>query len=409
MGEVELVGRLSTGKMAEVWLGRLDQEWVAVKRMLPEALSQGEGLSWFLREISLHIGLDHPNIVRAVGAVEVDDVPALALELVEGESLGAVLSALTKHGERMAPPLACLVVQRVAQGLEYLHPPSEGRPAGGVLHCDLCPGNVLLSAAGEVKLADFGLARRVGESSPGGGPQGQPGYLSPEQALGLPLDVRSDVFGLGVLLFELLTGERLFPGRDLQTCVGQLTGVARPRRVRPAYVPTEIWGVLSSMVGVDPRARLSSAGEVANQLGRALRRFTRRSDHPGQSDLAQLFSRAFPGWLSPRIRPALEEVTDGEVPSASDEGPVLAGWLLDACPQRLGSLLVAQGALTSTQLEFALHQSRGRHPLGRHLIELGLITAPQLHRALLAQRLIPHSSGIGDPGTRSPLSGSPRG
>jgi serine/threonine protein kinase len=215
IAQFRLLGRLGRGGMGVVYRAHDEtlQRDVALK-LLPEANDDGERRQRFLREARAAAGITHPNVAVVHQVGEADGRAYIAMELVDGESLRRTL------GRRRLDPRAALdLATQIARGLGAAH-------ARGIVHRDLKPENVMITPAGVVKLLDFGLAksidsgdRDIGEAttepfvtSGAGRVLGTPAYMSPEQATGEALDVRSDVFTFGVVLYEMLSGARPFSG-----------------------------------------------------------------------------------------------------------------------------------------------------------------------------------------------------
>jgi serine/threonine-protein kinase len=203
MGEVYLARRRAAGV----------EKWLVVKRMRPERAGDARFLDLFMREARLSMSLAHQNIVPVFDFGRIDDQVFLAMERVEGKDLG---SSLTRAGKGMPPLLAAFVAAECCQALDYAH--RRKGPDGadlGIVHRDVTPRNVLLSWSGEVKLTDFGIAALAGD-----GPSkmaGTPAYMAPEQARGEPCDLRADVYAVGMVLREALTGERGRRGNDRES------------------------------------------------------------------------------------------------------------------------------------------------------------------------------------------------
>src|SRR5690606_10307553 len=217
LGRYELLRPLARGGMGEVYLARRRaagvEKWLVVKRMRPERAGDTRFLDLFMREARLSMSLAHQNIVPVFDFGRIDDQVFLAMERVEGKDLG---SSIAKAGKGMPPLLAAFIAAESGQALDYAH--HRKGPDGtnlGIVHRDVTPRNVLLSWSGEVKLTDFGIAALAGD-----GPTkliGTPAYMAPEQARGEPTDVRADVYAVGMVLREALTGERGRRGDDRET------------------------------------------------------------------------------------------------------------------------------------------------------------------------------------------------
>jgi serine/threonine protein kinase len=279
-GKYRLLDRLDVGGMAEVFLA-LDPAGglVAVKRLLPTLAETPGFAEMFLEEARLGGTLNHRCIVRVLDAGREEAGWFMALEWVPGRDLLATQARLAGRGERLAPALAAFVALEVCAALEHAHHGSGagGRPLG-VVHRDVSPRNVLLSWEGAVKLADFGIALGAGPS-PGeaSGPRGRATYLYPEQAAGRPAGPGADVYALGAVLRQMLTGERLPEAAARAT---------PPSRSNPAVPPGLDAAVLGALAA-DPRARTASAADLA----RALEPF---ADPEGQRSLSRLLGEIFP-------------------------------------------------------------------------------------------------------------------
>lgn len=268
IGPYRLVERLAAGGMGEVWRawdGRLKRP-VAVKHILPHILDQPGTRERFRREAEAGARLTHPAVVRIYDLVESPEGDWLVMELVAGETLRQLLSA-----GPLAIRIAVLWGGEIAGGLAAAH-------AEGILHRDLKAGNVMITAAGHAKVLDFGIARSLSPEGPGqemtlsqpGTVVGTSYAMSPEQILGLPLDPRSDLFSLGSLLYEMLTGEAPFRASSAAATLARVCNY-RPlpaRRLR-AEIPAEISALVERLLEKEPNARPRGAGEVVARLEEA--------------------------------------------------------------------------------------------------------------------------------------------
>ena len=296
-GRYLLLERIGVGGMAEVFTARVAEgegagRLVAVKRLLPTLAEDPAAVAMFLDEARIAVQLDHPYIARVDDLGQHGAAYYIAMEYVAGRSLKAVVDALAARGERLAVPLCALVGVRMLAALEHAHARCDG--AGqplGIVHRDVSPHNVLLSFEGDVKLIDFGLAHagERGARQEPGVLRGKTAYLSPEQARGLPVDARSDVFSAGVVLHELLTGRRLFAApSDLLALEHVLEApVPSPRASRPE-IPEVLAGAVLSALERDRDRRPPSAAA----LGAAL---APHAASAGSAGLAQLLGELFPG------------------------------------------------------------------------------------------------------------------
>jgi serine/threonine-protein kinase len=286
--------------MAEVWRAEMPGhagfvKEVALKLVRADAGEGGDLARMFVQEAKLASRLHHANIVHVFGFEQVEGRYAIAMELVRGRSLRAVLDRCRETGVRFGLPRAVHVAAEVARALSYAHRPREAGGVAGIVHRDVSPQNVLVSFEGEVKLADFGIARAIdaaGLTNPGT-LKGKVSYMAPEQARGEPVDARADVFALGVVLWELCTGGRLFAREtEAATLAAVADGppVSRPSAWNEA-VPPELDEVVLAALERDPKRRTATADEMARRLAE-IRLHLSRS--PDDADLRPLMRRLFP-------------------------------------------------------------------------------------------------------------------
>jgi serine/threonine-protein kinase len=271
----ELLDRIGVGGMAEIFRGKAVaaggfEKPVAIKRILPHLSQDKRFVELLIAEAKVLSLLKHRNIVQIFDVGLGDDGQYfLVMEYVDGKDLGAVQRGLEARRRRMPFDLALHAVAEVCEALEHAH--SARAPDGksmSLVHRDVSPSNVLLSRAGEVKLTDFGIAKRAEQEATGhGAVRGKFAYISPEQARNEHLEPRSDVFSIGILLWELVTNRRLFSGLGDMEALRAVREpqVPRPRELDPRLSP-EIDQLVMSALARDPRGRPS-----AGQLGAKLR------------------------------------------------------------------------------------------------------------------------------------------
>jgi serine/threonine-protein kinase len=243
---------------------------VALKRLLPKGPRDARHVQMFMREARIATLVNHPNVVRAFAFGEADGELFLAMQYVEGEPLSRILAASCAQGKGLEPVLVAWLLADACDGLHAAHElcDAEGKPLR-VVHRDVSPHNVMVSYTGNVKVVDFGIARfdSGGIATRTGEVKGKLAYMSPEQALGEELDRRSDVFSMGAVLFECLTGERMWgDGTDVELM--RRIALERPSRIdsiRPG-VPKVLADLQAQMVARDAAARPASAHDVALQL-----------------------------------------------------------------------------------------------------------------------------------------------
>jgi len=217
-GRYYLLRHIATGGMAEIFLSKqigLEgfEKLLVVKKILNQYLENEEFITMFLDEARLAAKLDHPNIVRIYDLGKQEKNYYIAMEYIPGEDLRTILRKVSKQSKLVPQQHSLHIVSSVCEALDYAHKKknSAGEPLG-VIHRDISPQNVMVSYEGNVKLLDFGIAKASTQSNEteAGVLKGKYAYMSPEQAKGQKLDNRSDIFSVGILLFELLTNHRLF-------------------------------------------------------------------------------------------------------------------------------------------------------------------------------------------------------
>ncbi|WDT79866.1 MAG: serine/threonine-protein kinase [Candidatus Manganitrophus sp.] len=220
-GKYLLLDKIGTGGMAELFLAKQTglsgfEKSVAIKRILPHLTQGSEFIAMFINEAKLAALLTHQNIVQIYDLGNVDQCHYIAMEYIMGKDLRTVIN----HGKSKNIPLsigdALLIVSKICSALDYAH---RKKDLNGndlhLVHRDISPQNILVSYEGEVKLVDFGIAKAAmgGQETKTGVLKGKLAYMSPEQAWGKPVDGRTDLFALGIVLYEAVTGERLFSGK----------------------------------------------------------------------------------------------------------------------------------------------------------------------------------------------------
>ncbi len=277
-GRFEILGRIARGGMAEVFLARETQDdgsarHVVVKRVLPEMEDNPDFLAMFLEEGKTAVRLYHTNVCHVYEVGSIEGRAFMALEWVYGPSLQSVIERSAARGGCVPWPVAVEVVSQVASALQYVHHAKgvSGRPLN-IVHRDVSPHNVMLSWTGQVKLLDFGIAKTSAEGEKGGATAGKYGYMSPEQAQSMPVDARSDIFALGVVLYEALVGRPLY---DRATLLDTLSAIVREpvpsvRRERPE-LPAPLEHIVQRALAKSPAQRFQSAGELRAALKSVLR------------------------------------------------------------------------------------------------------------------------------------------
>jgi serine/threonine-protein kinase len=270
-----VIKRLEAGGMAEVYLGEAVsvqgfKKKVAIKRVLPHLAQNESFIEMFLDEARLSARLNHTNIVSVFDISKREDTYFLIMEFVDGVNLKRIMESLTKRGQRMKLGEAIFLCIEACRGLSYAHDlhDENGKPLG-IVHRDISPPNIMVTRRGEVKLADFGLAKastQIQTTDPGV-VKGKFSYLSPEAANGQEVDARADIFAIGIVLWEMLAGKRLFWGENDYATV-KLIQKANIPRLAPLNreVDEAFEEVLVRALSRDPKTRYQTAREFGDAL-----------------------------------------------------------------------------------------------------------------------------------------------
>ena len=271
-GRYLLLERLAIGGMAEVWLAEVRDRpgrRYALKRLLPTLADDPTFVTMFLDEARIGAQLDHPGIVPVHDLGREGASYFMAMDYLAGQDLRALLARLRHDGSRLPPPLSAFLVAQAARALDHAHRAhgQDGAPLH-VVHRDLSPANVLLGYDGRVAVIDFGIAQAAFRAHREDAVlRGKFGYLSPEQVRGLPVDRRADVFSLGAVLHELLTGHRLFHGpSDLAVLERVRAAQVRPPSERNPAVPPALDAVVLRALAREPADRYPWCADLAGAL-----------------------------------------------------------------------------------------------------------------------------------------------
>jgi eukaryotic-like serine/threonine-protein kinase len=290
----KVLEKIASGGMAEVFRAESAglegfKKTVAIKRVLPHLSQKKQFMGMFLDEARLSAHLSHSNCVQVFDIGVGDNTYFIVMEFVDGSDLKGVIEHRKKTGQAFPVEEACLICVRICEGLAYAHELTDGNGESlHIVHRDMSPPNVLITRFGEVKIVDFGLAKANSqlERSEPGIIKGKFSYLSPEAAQGLPIDARTDVFAVGIILWELLAGRRLFLGdTDLETVRMVQSARVPPIKQFNTSVGQQLEKVITRSLAGDPRQRFQTARELGHALNDVL-------FHLGRSvssfDIAQL-------------------------------------------------------------------------------------------------------------------------
>jgi serine/threonine protein kinase len=300
LGRYEILGQLARGGMAEVWLavsrgvGGFAKRCV-LKTIIPELVENPDFVQMFINEALLAARLNHPNIVQIFDLGQIEDRYFIAMEYVPGRTLRQISRECRRRG-RLTPPWFLLrTLAAVADGLHYAHGQrdDEGRPLS-LVHRDITPENVMVTFTGSVKILDFGVAKASAAASTtrAGMLKGKYAYISPEQVQGYPADRRSDVYAMGVMLYELTTGVRPFRAdNDLDLLRQVVEGEPRSPRELARWIPSTLDRLILDCLARDPEQRPQSAAELGASIEQLLQQ---AADHHTQRDLGLFISAFYP-------------------------------------------------------------------------------------------------------------------
>lgn len=275
IGKYKLVKLIASGGMAEVYLARQAgaagfEKFVCLKRILPHLARDKQFVEMFLNEARLAARLDHPNIVSIFDLGEASGNYFIAMEFIDGPSLRAIARRAHERGELLPIPELVKIVSMAAGGLQYAHDlcGPNGKPLG-LVHRDISPDNILVHKNGSAKVVDFGIAKAANSSQATrtGTLKGKVAYMPPEQLRAEPLDRRTDVFALGVVLYELVSGRRPWEGDSDAALIGQIMmqEAAPLAKLRP-YLPPQLVTIVEKAVQKDRARRHQSCQELQSEL-----------------------------------------------------------------------------------------------------------------------------------------------
>ena len=276
MGQYYLMEKVAQGGMAEIYRGLaydvhgINQKTVCIKKILPHLSADRDFIGSITEEAKLAVRLVHGNIAQTYDLGKVDDDYYMVMEYVEGATLSQIHKRCQARGKLIPVPIVAYFISEALGGLDYMHRRTDehGVPLN-IVHRDVSPQNIMVSFSGTVKLIDFGIAKaafKVGQTD-SGMLKGKFAYMSPEQAFGEPIDHRSDLFSLGVILHELLTGKRLFKAADSRQTIRNVRNaqVDPPASMR-SELPDELDRITMRALAKDRRRRYPYASEMRDDL-----------------------------------------------------------------------------------------------------------------------------------------------
>ena len=275
-GKYLLLEKVAVGGMAEVYLAKSSgangvNKFVAIKRILPQFSNNPEFISMFKEEAKVAINLSHSNIVSIYDFGIEQDQFFIVMEYVEGRNLRQIINEMKKSNKSFSLDQAVYMIKEAAAGLNHAHRCTDsqsGKPLN-ITHRDMSPQNIMVSFEGETKVIDFGIAKAESENeaTKAGTLKGKFSYMSPEQSEGYPIDPRTDVFALGIILWELLANDRLFTGSNEGAILRKVRDCQIPaiRKINP-LVPQELERIVMKALAKDKNVRYQTAANFHKDL-----------------------------------------------------------------------------------------------------------------------------------------------
>ena len=283
-GRYTILDPVAIGGMAEIYRARLSQTGdgpdriVIIKKVIASLSQNSDFVEMFEEEIKVTVGLSHPNIVQIYDYGRVEGVSFLAMEYVEGKNLRQFLKRLISMKSMFSVDMSCHIISQVCNALGYAHAFKDRMTNEhlGIVHRDISPQNIMISYDGAVKLFDFGIAKAksASQATQAGVIKGKPSYLSPEQIEGEVLDGRSDVFALGIVLWEMLSAKRLFSAENDMAILRMIQSarIEAPSTYNPS-IPQELDAIVLRSLSRDREKRYRTAEEFQRDLHRFLYAF----------------------------------------------------------------------------------------------------------------------------------------
>jgi eukaryotic-like serine/threonine-protein kinase len=358
LGRYEVRAKIADGGMATVFVAQIarassdprhgqdapESELVAIKMIRDEFARSSEFLTMFMDEAKIVSRLRHPNIVRYHELGQDDGQVFIAMELLSGQSLWSVWDACRARGTRVPYEIAAYIAARVAEGLHYAHElVDENGDRLEIVHRDVNATNIFVTYEGEVKVIDFGLAKAANRASKtaAGIIKGKVAYMSPEQAVGAPVDRGTDVFALGTTLWEIVCDRRLFKHADEVETLRRVhaADVPDPTRLVPGFPPS-LWRALERALERDRSMRYQTAAELARDLDGFVREGRRGVDRAAVAAMmGELFPEGVsgdPGWDPDETLREGGPPAPGSGPSGQEDTTMLSARVLRA-PAEMGS------------------------------------------------------------------------
>ena len=273
-GKYLLLEMIATGGVAQLFLGKITgvegfEKLVAIKMILPHLSGEKDLVTAFIDEAKLAALLNHQNIVQIYDFGLMENSFFIAMEYLFGKDLRHILQKAKENEMPLTLEQALYITSRICSGLDYAHKMTDfqGKPLH-IIHRDISPQNILITYQGEVKIVDFGIAKAASQSTvtSNGAIKGKVAYMSPEQASGEKIDHRSDIFSTGILLYEMLTQQRMFTGDTLEILDKVRKGAFEQAETVAKDLPPKLYAILDKALAKDQKQRYQSCGEMQTEI-----------------------------------------------------------------------------------------------------------------------------------------------
>jgi len=277
-GKYILLDRIAVGGMAEVFRAKLTGEkgfekLIVVKKMLPHMVEEPEMVTHFIDEAKLAALLQHENIIHVYDFGETEGSYFIAMEYLFGKDLKSIFTKSSQINTPIGIENSLLIASKICEGLEYAHNLKDLHGASlNIIHRDISPQNIFITYDGKVKIIDFGIAKTTTQASKTcvGIIKGKVAYMSPEQAGGKSIDRRSDIFAAGIILYEMITGQEMYPGDTIQALNKAIHAqYERPENIAPS-LPPKVYEILHRALNKNIEERYQSCGEMMAEIENCL-------------------------------------------------------------------------------------------------------------------------------------------
>lgn len=324
-GKYLLMEKLATGGMAQLFRAKIIgvqgfEKFIAIKQILPHLAEEKELISSFIDEAKLAALLNHQDVVQIYDFGNVEGSYFITMEYLFGKDLRMIANKSKEKGLPLRLEQCLYITSRICSGLDYAHKLKDfqGKPLN-IIHRDISPQNVIITYEGHVKIVDFGIAKARSQSTitQVGMIKGKVAYMSPEQAAGKTIDHRSDIFPTGILLYEMLSGKRMFTGDTLQILAKVRRAEFEPPEAAISDLPPKLYRILHLALAKEPEQRYQSCGEMLADLEECMVEFSLR---PTARGLAQYMKELFKEDIAAEEQ-VMREAAEAAAPAPEETKP----------------------------------------------------------------------------------------